>query len=605
MFVVPGKVQEKWVEEYSMLFPDAKILNMKMTAASKHKELTMAQLYNWDAIFIADHAFKSLPLSPAEQSRIYQERIEYFNTMLENFEDLLDEDQAISKTAKTSMMKRLEKQMEEWETKLRNVAQSKRLETDIFFDELGVDCLFFDEAHFYKNALGSAKAAKLGISANKPSQRAEDALQKTRWLFSKIGYKNVFVLTATPVVNSPVEVWHMLNLCAPDLLKEYEIENLDNFINLFVREEEKIVKKTNGEYRSERVVAGYYNLPEMRKIIDEVMDIKSYDQLIGFYKDHPDYITDTHGKPIKGKDGKPKVLAPTFKRPAANTRNVIIEPSELHKLLFDDIILRANDVLACMKDRQCETRDNFLVITGDGSKIATDLRVYDKDFEGIDRSYLKLGALVESVASSYTARSNPAPSYAVADMYGGFFDRPGRDRTAISPPHMRSNPSHIEVITSRGVVKEKDGYWVVWDSKNERYEPLHILKDKKPEHTWQEGIFGSEKEASERAKTLNTQWEHIQASRSNPERSAIRNQIIFCDWISLHNSQGGSFHQLIKTELVKAGIPSGQIAIINGSIIGTNKDGSDYAVSSTDDKEALKKDVQDDFNQGRYRIVIG
>ena len=117
------------------------------------------------------------------------------------------------------------------------------LETDIFFDELGVDCLFFDEAHFYKNALGSAKAAKLGISANKPSQRAEDALQKTRWLFSKIGYKNVFVLTATPVVNSPVEVWHMLNLCAPDLLKEYEIENLDNFINLFVREEEKIVKK--------------------------------------------------------------------------------------------------------------------------------------------------------------------------------------------------------------------------------------------------------------------------------------------------------------------------------------------------------------------------
>ncbi|MEX2604526.1 MAG: hypothetical protein WD361_09990, partial [Gracilimonas sp.] len=215
MFVVPGKVQEKWVEEYLMLFPDAKVLNMKMSGGDKHKELTMAQLYNWDAIFIADHAFKSLPLSPAEQARIYSERIDYFNEMLENFEDLLEEDQAISKAAKTSMMKRMEKQMEEWETKLRNVAHSKRLETDIFFDELGVDCLFFDEAHFYKNALGSAKAAKLGISANKPSQRAEDALQKTRWLFSKVGFKNVFVLTATPVVNSPVEVWHMLNLCAP------------------------------------------------------------------------------------------------------------------------------------------------------------------------------------------------------------------------------------------------------------------------------------------------------------------------------------------------------------------------------------------------------
>ncbi|WP_158278672.1 helicase-related protein [Rhodohalobacter mucosus] len=605
MFVVPGKVQEKWVEEYMMLFPDAKVLNMKMTSDSKHKELTMAQLYNWDAIFIADHAFKSLPLSPSEQARIYQQRIEYFNQMLENFEELLDEDQAISKQAKTSMMKRLEKQMEEWETKLRNVAHAKRLETDIFFDELGVDCLFFDEAHFYKNALGSAKAAKLGISANKPSQRAEDALQKTRWLFSKIGYKNVFVLTATPVVNSPVEVWHMLNLCAPDLLKEYEIENLDNFINLFVREEEKIVKKTNGEYRSERVVAGYYNLPEMRKIIDEVMDIKSYDQLIGFYKEYPDYILGSDGKPVKGSDGQPKVLEPKFKRPKANSRNVVIEPSELHKLLFDDIILRANDVLACMKDRQCETRDNFLVITGDGSKIATDLRVYDKDFEGIDRTYLKLGALVDSVASSYQARSNPAPTIQPEDMYGDYFNRHGRQRHAATPPHMRSNPSHIEVITSKGVVKEKSGYWVVWDSKKEMYEPLHILQDKKPEHTWDEGIYGSEKEAKERAQKLNDQWKKIKASRSNPTGPAIRNQIIFCDWISLHQSQGGSFHQLIKSELVKAGIPKDQIAIINGAIIGTNKDGSDYSVSSKDDKEALKKDVQDDFNQGKYRVVIG
>jgi len=521
MFVVPGKVQEKWVEEYMMLFPDAKILNMKMSPDSKHKELTMAQLYNWDAIFIADHAFKSLPLSPGEQARIYQERIEYFNQMLENFEQLIDEDEAISKQAKTSMMKRLETQMEQWETKLRSASQAKRLETDIFFDELGVDCLFFDEAHFYKNALGSAKAAKLGISANKPSQRAEDALQKTRWLFSRIGYKNVFVLTATPVVNSPVEVWHMLNLCAPDLLNKYEIENLDNFIGLFVREEEKIVKKTNGEYRSERVVAGYYNLPEMRKIIDEVMDIKSYDQLIGFYKDHPDYITGSDGKPLKDKDGKPKVLEPKFKRPKASSRNVIIQPSELHKLLFDDIILRANDVLACMKDRQCETRDNFLVITGDGSKIATDLRVYDKDFEGIDRTYLKLGALVESVATSYQARSNPGPAVQAEDIYGDYFNRHGRDR-----------------------------------------------------------------------------------ARENSD-GVIRNQIIFCDWISLHQSQGGSFHQLIKSELVKAGVPKQQIAIINGAIIGTHKDGSDYAVSSKDDKEALKKEVQDAFNQGKYRVVIG
>ncbi|MEX2352217.1 MAG: helicase-related protein [Balneolaceae bacterium] len=521
MFVVPGKVQEKWVEEYSMLFPDAKILNMKMKADSRHKELTMAQLYHWDAIFIADHSFKSLPLSPAEQKRVYTERVEFFDRMIENFGELLEEDGAISKQAKSSMQKRLEKQKEEWEAMLRNVSEAKRLETDIFFDELGVDCLFFDEAHFYKNALGSAKAAKLGISASKPSQRAEDALQKTKWLFSKVGHKNVFVLTATPVVNSPVEVWHMLNLCAPDILKKYEIENLDNFINLFVREEEKIVKKTTGEYRSERVVAGYYNLPEMRTIIDEVMDIKSYDQLIGFYKDFPDYITGSDGAIVTDKEGNKKALAPQFKRPVANTRNDIVKPSGLHKLLFDDIILRANAVLECMKDRQCETKDNFLVITGDGSKIATDLRVYDKDFEGVDRSFLKLGALVDNVSASYKQRPNPVPAVVSESIYGDFFNRPDRKRI-----------------------------------------------------------------------------------RENTD-SMIRNQIIFCDWISLDQAKGGSFHQLIKDELVKAGIPKKQIAIINGAIIGTNSNGSDYFIKSKDDKEALKKEVQDDFNAGSYRILIG
>ena len=123
----------------------------------------------------------------------------------------------------------------------------------------------------------------------------------------------------------------------------------------------------------------------------------------------------------------------------ANSRNVIIEPSELHKLLFDDIILRANDVLACMKDRQCETKDNFLVITGDGSKIATDLRVYDKDFEGIDRTYLKLGALVDGVAASYKARSNPAPVLQPRICMASFFDNRPRPH-AKTPPHMRSNP---------------------------------------------------------------------------------------------------------------------------------------------------------------------
>ncbi|MDR8389870.1 hypothetical protein NC796_01890 [Aliifodinibius sp. S!AR15-10] len=605
MFVVPGKVQEKWVEEYAMLFPEAKILNMKMTGTERHKELTMAQLYHWDAIFIADHAFKSLPLSPAVQQQMYSERVEYFDQMIDSFDELIEEDDALSSTAKKSMVTRLEKMKEEWEAKLRNVATATRLETDIFFDELGVDALFFDEAHFYKNALGSAKAAKLGIAANKPSQRAEDALQKTKWLFSKVGYKNVFVLTATPVVNSPVEVWHMLNLCAPDLLEKYQIANLDNFINQFVREEEKIVKKTNGEYRTERVVAGYYNLPEMRAIIDEVMDIKSYDQLVGFYEKFPDLLKDESGNVVTDNQGNPQALKPKFKRPEAETKQQVIEPSEIHKLLFDDIILRADNILDCMRQRGCQTKDNFLVITGDGSKIATDLRVYDSSFAGVDGKFLKLGALVDNVAESYAYRENPAPSRLPESIYGDFFSKANQQ--------VRQNPNPYEGQSRHKLIKELKalGYFEEVAREIEATEgDLHAVpvgkqfllnKIEKQREKHSDGPDSIE-EIFDRAVMI---VEALYSRRNNPATPAIRNQIIFCDWISVEGQKGGSYHQLIKEELAEAGIPSGEIAIINGSIIGTDPKGEDYFVSSSDDKEALKKQVQDDFNLGKYRVLIG
>ncbi|WP_445664387.1 helicase-related protein [Fodinibius sp. AD559] len=606
LFVVPGKVQEKWVEEYAMLFPEAKILNMKMSGSERHKELTMAQLYNWDAIFIADHAFKSLPLSPAVQQQMYAERVAYFDQMIENFDALIEEDDALSSTAKKSMVRRLEKMKEEWDAKLRNVSSAQRLETDIYFDELGVDALFFDEAHFYKNALGSAKAAKLGIAAGKPSQRAEDALQKTKWLFSTIGYKNVFVLTATPVVNSPVEVWHMLNLCSPDLLEKYQIANLDNFINQFVREEEKIVKKTNGEYRTERVVAGYYNLPEMRAIIDEVMDIKSYDQLVAFYEKFPDLLKDDKGNVIKDEHGQPKALKPKFKRPEAESKQQVIEPSEIHQLLFEDIILRANNILDCMRKRGCETKDNFLVITGDGSKIATDLRVYDSSFAGVDGKFLKLGALVDNVAESYAYRENPGPERISESIYGDYFSN-------ITSAPARENPNPQEGQPRHKLIKELKalGHFEEVAQEIEATEgDLHkvpvgkqflLNKIEKQREKISDGSDSME-ETFDRAVMI---VEALYSTRENPADPAIRNQIIFCDWISVEGQKGGSYHQLIKEELSKAGIPKGHIAIINGSIIGTDSKGNDYFVSSSDDKEALKKEVQDDFNLGKYRVLIG
>ncbi|WP_441001501.1 helicase-related protein [Fodinibius sp. SL11] len=467
-----------------------------------------------------------------------------------------------------------------------------------------MDALFFDEAHFYKNALGSAKAAKLGIAANKPSQRAEDALQKTKWLFSKVGHRNVFVLTATPVVNSPVEVWHMLNLCAPDLLEKYQIANLDNFINQFVREEEKIVKKTNGEYRTERVVAGYYNLPEMRAIIDEVMDIKSYDQLVGFYEKFPDYLRDKSGEIVTDNEGNYQALKPKFKRPEAETKQQVIEPSEIHKLLFDDIILRADNILDCMRQRGCQTKDNFLVITGDGSKIATDLRVYDNSFSGVDGKFLKLGALVDNVAESYATRENPAPSRVPESIYGDFFSKVSTARENPNPYHGQSRHKLIKELKSLGHFEEVTQE--IQATEGDLHEvpvgkQFLLNKIEKQREKLSDGSDSME-ETFDRAVMI---VEALYSGRKNPATPAIRNQIIFCDWISVEGQKGGSYHQLIKEELAEAGIPTKEIAIINGSIIGTDSKGNDYFVSSSDDKEALKKQVQDDFNLGKYRVLIG
>jgi hypothetical protein len=442
--------------------------------------------------------------------------------MIENFSDLIEDDSGVSSTAKKSMIKRIEAQKEAFEQQVRDLSAIQREDTDIYFDELGVDGLFVDEAHFYKNALGSAKANKLGIAATNPSQRAEDMIQKTKWLFSKIGHRNVYLLTATPVVNSPIEVWHMLQLCAPDMLEENSIDSLDNFINLFVKEENKIVKKTTGEYAEKMVVSGYINLPEMRRIIDRIMDIKSYDQLQQFYVDHPEYVTD--------ESGKKSLLKPSFLRPKANYQNQIVKPSEVHELLFEDIILRAEGILACMKDRNCETRDNFLVLTGDGSRIATDLRIYDGNFDGFSDDSLKVQALIPKVVESYNET-------------------------------VRSNPEGEQKML--------------------------------PATDWDENIYGS---FFSRRGTGQI--------RNNPATGQIRNQIIFSDFIT--TKDGKSFHQIIKDELVKKGIPASQIAIINGNTIGTTgKKGKDRPVKASDDKEVLKKEVQDDFNAGKFRVLIG
>ena len=520
MFVVPGQVLRKWQREFTDLFPDAKTLVIELSSQRRGDELARAQAWDWDAIFIPDHAFKRLPLSPEERVRRLRRRITEFNRMIESSVARIRREHG-AKHAKR-MRKRLAKRLAKFETTLEEVSEIERDETDIFFDELGVDALFFDEAHFYKNALGSPKAIELGIAKANPSQRAEDALQKAQWIHEQTGGKNVWILTATPVKNSPIEVWHMMKLCAPNLLAKYNIEYLDDFVSLFVREELTDQKKVSGEYKRESTVAGYVNLPEMRRLIDEALDIKSYDQLQTFYERNPGF-------------GQP------FTRPDENIVTEMVEPSEIHELLFEDIELRAELVLDAMKRRRpgedLPIRDNFLVLTSDGSKIATDLRVYSDEYDGFDHDSLKVRQVVENAVAYYRGERVPE----------GFGAR-------------RENPTGL---------------------------------------TFRRGLAG-------RGEPIRDERRRNPGDETSPNEQP-RNQIIFCDSISLSGGRSGSYHKLIKEELVAAGIPEEEIAIVNGGTITVpdSGDGVRETSPSADEKQELKLDVQERFNDGEYRILIG
>lgn len=536
LFVVPGKVIEKWQEEYLMLFPDAKVLNLRLAGQKKDKELVLAQLYDWDAIFIPTHAFSRIPLSPEVRIATAQARIEEFREMLASYGDELD-------SAEKRTVKQIEKMVEEFEKTIYDLKNSKR-ETDVYYDELGIDSIFIDEAHFYKNAISTGRAYELGI-AGKFSQRAEDMLQKCNYLRTVQGERNIFVLTATPVVNSPIEIYHMLKLCAPSVLDDRGLSNLDDFIDTFIDTDTVFQKSASGQFVQKEIVSGYRNIPEMQLIIDSVMDIKSYDQLQQFYIDYPEYITK--------KDGTKKLLQP-FKRPTSDIHNEMVEPSRIHEILFEDIQHRADDIIEIMKKGKIPV-DNFLVITSDGSNLATDLRLYDEAFEGFDNDdSLKIKSLAKKVVAEYNKQGIAT---------GGGSAGPSDELNIAAA---RKNPAPMDEIYA-----------------DLRENPFRYADDVYGDYFWKS-----------------------RATRTNPPPPVFRNQIIFAEAVNRKNKE--SFHQEIKRHLVQSGIPEQEICIINGKIIGVKKTKTGYAdqvVPAGADREEYKQAASDDFNRGRYRIIIG
>jgi len=635
MFVVPSQVIEKWMKEYQELFPDARILVLRGKSEGLSDELFRAQVFDYDAIFITQTGFKALELSPDARRGRINERIEKNAEIAENLRDELASDFPKSQYGQIfggdefsgdGIIDTINEWAEEIE-RIQEEAAEEQVDT-LFLDELGVDSFIFDEAHAYKNASApSALANELGIVGD-VSQRAVDTKTKVDWLFWKHGDDiNSFILTATPLENNPLEVWHMLQLCGPSVLEKYGISSLDAFIDLYVNVDRRIERKVDGSFDSEEVVTGFQNVTELQRVLDERLDIMSYDELINFYTD-----PEEDGGLGLNEDEIP------FGRPDAKVHHDVLEPSEIHEVLLEDIRLRA-DIIRQALGNGVKLTDNYLSLTTDGGAMAEDLRIYQPGFWGYDGPGLKIDTIAEEVAEEYNRTGLPLDKR--GDPIFPPVDTP-TEIDLVSPPTPRLNPS---IVTDR--FGAPIGH--APDNEEERENPTapnlgqQVHRAARGNPTDSEEAFIESLEEGDEVQLDPDFVPGISDGESvEVDGFAPRNQIIFTSSASFKDGpfmsenpaeelpyvesvekyqtndmrpplqvkfESDSWLREIKRRIVEQGVPADKVAIVSGTIIGLEEgpDGEmrDRYVDSDDDKNKFKADVQDKFQRGEINVLIG
>jgi predicted RNA methylase len=287
MFVVPNKVVEKWIAEFEAAFPGANVLNLKTDRANKELGLSMAQQNDYDAVFVTHEGFKAIPNSPELQEEYFNLRIKTINDDIETISSQLTANEiadamanatAAKGSKKKALKNPLQKRLKElllnkmkMEQKIKLALEGSKLES-IYFDELGVDAIIVDEAHNFKNLFLSAKAVELQIGVASSSDRAEEAFAKFHYINKQMGNRNVFLLTATPTNNTPLEAYILLQAVAPKYLGQLKIDNVDSFIDQYARLETVETADMLGNFKTKMMVTGYINLDSLRKIFNRYVE---------------------------------------------------------------------------------------------------------------------------------------------------------------------------------------------------------------------------------------------------------------------------------------------------------------------------------------------
>jgi len=356
MFVVPNHLVGQWASEYLRLYPSANILvttKQDFETGNRKKFCGRIATGDYDAVIIGHSQFEKIPMSMERQEQQLMRQ-------LDDIERGIDEVQ--SSHGEQFTVKQLMKTRKAIMTKLEKLNDTKRKDTVIDFEQLGVDRLFIDESHFYKNLYLYTKMRNVGGIAQTEAQKSSDLFMKCRYLDEITGNRGVIFATGTPVSNSMVELYSVQRYLQYDTLLRNGLQHFDAWASTFgetITALELAPEGTN--YRAKTRFAKFHNLPELMQMFREIADIQTADML---------------------KLPVPKV----------NYHNIKVAPSEIQKEMVASLAKRAEKVRARAVEPQV---DNMLKITNDGRKLALDQRLIDPMLP--DDTGSKVNACVDNV----------------------------------------------------------------------------------------------------------------------------------------------------------------------------------------------------------------
>ena len=427
MFVVPNHLTEQWASEFLRLYPSANILAAtKKDFEPKNRKKFCARIAtgDYDAIIIGHSQFERIPVSQERQERLLQEQIWEIEEGLEELK---------ASRAERFTIKSLERTKKGLETRLKKLQDSSRKDDVITFEQLGVDRLYVDEAHSFKNLFLYTKMRNVAGLSTSDAQKSSDMLLKCRYIDEITDSRGVVFATGTPVSNSMTELYTMMRYLQHDVIREKGLAHFDCWASTFGETTTAIELAPEGTgYRARTRFAKFFNLPELMNLFKEAADIKTADQL----------------------------HLPT---PTAIYHNEVAQPTEIQQAMVQELSERAAAVHTGKVD---PSEDNMLRITSDGRKLGLDQRIINPNLP--DEPTSKVNMCVDNIYRIWEeGQADKLTQLVFCDLST---PKPAAKRAAKAPAGNLDSPEirALEMLAEKDGGTEEEAGFTVYDDIREK-----------------------------------------------------------------------------------------------------------------------------------------